>query len=411
MFDTGSGRLKLDARVPALIVRTGDPHWDYGGLATARSLGRLGVRVFALGREPELRVSRYLTAFLANALDVRGRVEESVGAVNSAIASIGGACVAIAGDDESAVLLAEQRHLLDSRLLTARSAATLPRRLSDKVSLGRICQNASIPYPRFLYSSDADEVLSFAFEVGYPVIAKSPAPYLRLTDIAVSNTQIVKTPEKLRDLVRKLPQGDRLFVQKYLHGPQAQVWYAAGYRSASHGAFVATGLKQLAHPASTGVGVLSVSKSRPQLVDLMSRLVADIDYVGPFDSDWVIDQKSGLPYLIDFNPRRGAQFRLFQDHRGMDIVRAAHLDLTGHRIDWEGQINGIVHEVENLALLHGSQALPSAHGAKRQHMQWSWWAVDDPRPAVAVAGQMVGAAARKLKHRVSSPPHREKESE
>jgi hypothetical protein len=31
---------------------------------------------------------------------------------------------------------------------------------------------------------------------------------------------------------------------------------------------------------------------------------------------------------LDFNPRVGAQFRLFEDDAGSDVVRALHLDLA-----------------------------------------------------------------------------------
>ena len=35
--------------------------------------------------------------------------------------------------------------------------------------------------------------------------------------------------------------------------------------------------------------------------------------------------------LLDFNPRLGAQFRLFRDWAGVDVVTAAYLDLTGQQ--------------------------------------------------------------------------------
>jgi len=41
---------------------------------------------------------------------------------------------------------------------------------------------------------------------------------------------------------------------------------------------------------------------------------------------------TGAYHLLDFNPRPGAQFRLFTDRAGTDVVRAQHLDLTGRAV-------------------------------------------------------------------------------
>src|SRR5690606_22750061 len=36
--------------------------------------------------------------------------------------------------------------------------------------------------------------------------------------------------------------------------------------------------------------------------------------------------------LVDFNPRIGGQFRLFENEAGIDVIRAMHLDLTGREV-------------------------------------------------------------------------------
>ena len=51
--------------------------------------------------------------------------------------------------------------------------------------------------------------------------------------------------------------------------------------------------------------------------------------------------------LLDFNPRLGAQFRVFRDTAGTDVALAAYLDLTDQPIPPGEQVNGRRFLVEN----------------------------------------------------------------
>src|SRR5262249_49275903 len=55
-------------------------------------------------------------------------------------------------------------------------------------------------------------------------------------------------------------------------------------------------------------------------------------YRGIMDLDIRFDARDGQYKLLDFNPRVGAQFRIFQNAAGIDVARAAHLDLTGRSL-------------------------------------------------------------------------------
>lgn len=396
--------LDLDTSVPALLVRTGAPMWDYGALATARTLGRLGIPVFVLSvrGEPELWSSRYVTAVVGSPLSPHADVAEQVAALNSAVSAIGAACVAIAGDDESAVLLAEQREAIDGALLSAPVSPQLPRRLSDKVTLGEVARMAGVPYPRYIDTDDPARLDAFAAEVGFPLIAKSPAPYARLTDQTVSRTTLITEPAGMLGLREAAQEGHRVFLQQYLMGPGTQTWYAAGVRAPfGQGHRVWTGQKLVAHPGATGVGVLNVARAFPELADHVSALCESLDYTGPFDTDWIVNRERETLHLIDFNPRRGAQFRTFRTDTGLDVVRATHLALTRREIDWGQQIMGIVHTVENLAVLHGPGAWPwSWQRMPREPVEYSWLGRDDRAPSRFVVQQTVRRAGRKLRAKI-----------
>jgi biotin carboxylase len=352
--------------------------------------------------ERELLASHYLTGIVGAPIDAGATTAAQVEHINAAVAAIGTRCVAIAGDDESAVLLAEQRPSIDSRLITASNEPTLPRSLSDKVALGQLAQSTGVPYPRFVVTKDPEELRAFAREAGAPLVLKSPAPFARLQDKAVSCTTVVHDLVALRPWEVAAEAGHEIFLQEYLMGPGVQSWYGAGVRAPGNQRQpVWTGRKMLAHPPMTGIGVVNVAAPKPDLAEYVDALCRHVGWIGPFDTDWIVDPRSGVLYLIDFNPRRGAQFRTFQTSTDVDVVRAAHLVLTGRRVPWGEQQFGLVHTVENLALLHGPKASPWRYRVGRHPIEFSWYARDDMAPARSLGSQMVGRVRRKVPTRFS----------
>jgi hypothetical protein len=69
------------------------------------------------------------------------------------------------------------------------------------------------------------------------------------------------------------------------------------------------------------------------------------------DLDYRLDLRDGEYKLLDFNPRVGAQFRVFEDEAAVDVVRALHLDLTGWPVCRRPQAEGRVFIVEHSDLL------------------------------------------------------------
>jgi D-aspartate ligase len=104
------------------------------------------------------------------------------------------------------------------------------------------------------------------------------------------------------------------------------------------------------------------------------------------DLDYRLDKRDGRYHLLDFNPRIGAQFRLFQDEGGIDVVRALHLDLTGRGICSGPQIEGRTFIVEIQDLLASVAQYRSVIGVKewllsvRSATEGAWCAVDDIFP-------------------------------
>jgi D-aspartate ligase len=117
-------------------------------------------------------------------------------------------------------------------------------------------------------------------------------------------------------------------------------------------------------------------------------LLHAIGYRGIMDLDYRLDLRDGEYKLLDFNPRVGAQFRVFEDDAGVDVVRALHLDLTGREVRRRPQSDGRVFVVEQsdlLASLGYHRAgdlslrswLSSLRGTRRE---LAWFSRDDLAP-------------------------------
>lgn len=120
---------------------------------------------------------------------------------------------------------------------------------------------------------------------------------------------------------------------------------------------------------------------------------------GVVDLDYRKDARDGQYKLLDFNPRLGAQFRLFRDDAGGDVALAAYLDLTGQAAAREAPptpVPGRRFVVENydpIAALRGWRDGDLNPGAwlrsLREADETAWFSRDDAAPFVLMCLWMV----------------------
>jgi predicted ATP-grasp superfamily ATP-dependent carboligase len=123
------------------------------------------------------------------------------------------------------------------------------------------------------------------------------------------------------------------------------------------------------------------------LRDSVTGLLRRLGYRGIADLDLRLDDRDGQYKLLDFNPRLGAQFRLFTGPGGLDIVRAAYLDLTGQPVTGADPVNGRSFMVESYDPLtaisywrRGELSLRAWLATTRTVDETAWFARDDMRP-------------------------------
>jgi D-aspartate ligase len=389
--------LALDRSVPGLVVKIGHYPLHHGGVGAIRSLGRLGVPVYAVteDRRTPAAASRYLTKGFVWPTTGLEDPEELVDGLLRIGRRIGRPTVLIPTDEEAAVLVAEHADVLADRFLTPRVDPALPRRLASKQGLYELCLAHGVPAPLTASPDGPGDLARFAAASRFPVVAKNREAFERRRRPAVRGTTRIAGPAELLALAAGWGERPGVVLQEYLPGESAEDWIVHGYFGADHAPrALFTGVKVRSWPPYAGMTACAYAVPNPELARMTAEFVARTGFCGTADLDWRLDRRDGRYKLLDFNPRVGAQFRLFQDTAGLDVVRAQHLDLTGRPVPGGRQCDGrrlVVENVDLPALLAYRRGRYSAPHAPRRATgtELAWLAADDPGPFLAMLARSV----------------------
>jgi D-aspartate ligase len=310
--------------------------------------------------------------------------------------------IAIPTDDEAAVLLAENSGELADWFVSPRVPGGLVRMLASKRGMQELCRRHGIPTPEARFPSSVDEVVAFAERALFPVVVKNVEPWIRLRAPAVAHTTVVATAAELIRLASRWPACPEVMIQEYIPRRHAEDWIFHAYCDRDSNCLVSfTGMKLRSWPPYSGVTTYARAMPNPTLDHQAASFCRQIGYCGVVDLGLRLDRRDGRYKLVDFNPRVGAQFRLFENQAGVDVIRALHLDLTGRHVPAGPQVDGRSLIVENLdapALIAyrrggGSARPPTPRSGKTE---LAWMAADDPLPFLAMAGRLAKPAALRL---------------
>jgi D-aspartate ligase len=402
----------IDVSTPAVVLKFDPNVMHHGGLGVIRSLGRSGVPVYGVheGRLAPAASSRYL----------RGRcfwrpspadTERVLAGLARLADFIGRPAVLITTDDAGAIFLAEHGGALRRSFLFPEPPPGLPRRLAGKYSLHEICRELGVPSPRTALPESAAAARDFGSMAGYPVVAKLTAPWK--APKGLRSTQVLSSSHDLGHVYEACARaGAGLMLQEFIPGGQGHDWFFHGYCDAAAKCRPAfTGIKERSYPPRAGLTSFGRSAANDSLRLGITSLLARIGYQGMLDLDIRQDARDGRYHLLDFNPRLGAQFRVFRDALGTDVVLAAYLDLTGQPVPIADQVDGRRFVVENYDPI---SALASWRAGELDPRSWlasvraadelAWFARDDLRPFGLMCVRMAARAVtrpitRKLSQR------------
>jgi D-aspartate ligase len=300
-----------DRHVPALLLKIGRYPLYSGGVAVVRTLGRLGVSVYAIteDRLTPAAVSRYCAGTFVWPVTAYEEPGHLAGRLRAVGQRLGRRTVVVPVDDEAAVLVAEHAEEL---FIFPRIDPGLPRRLASKQRLYEFCRQHDVPAPASICPASAHELAEFAAAAAFPVVVKNAEPWVRRRAPAVPHTTVMRTA---RELLAAAPFGNGrppgVIVQEYIPRDQAQDWIVHLYRATnSDCSHTFTGVKIRSWPLHNGATACAYTMANPELAQIAERFCQEIGFRGIADLDWRLDLRDGKYKLVDLNPRVGNQFRL-----------------------------------------------------------------------------------------------------
>jgi len=390
-----------DTEVPALLLKLGSYPLHHGGLGVIRSLGRCGVPVHAVteSRMTPVAFSRYVDRrFALPTTGMESGADVLPGLLDIG-RRIGRPSVLIPTDDEAAIAVADLGDALAEHFLVpSLDRPDVVRELASKKGMHDLCRAHGIRTAVSAFPDSLDEVLAYADSGTFPVVVKNRDAGERRRHPAVRATTIVATPEDLRELATEWHDPPNVILQEHIPAEDAEDWFAHLSIGPDDAATVFTGLKVRSFPPRAGVTTNAFAVQHDELTRLSADFARSVGFRGIGDLDWRWDEQAGVFKLVDFNPRVGAQFRLFEDSAGVDVVRAQHLALTGRAVPdgtFPEHRRFVVEDLDARARLvyRGDAEAPERVGAT----EWAWFAADDPLPVLPVlVGRARGAAGKVL---------------
>jgi predicted ATP-grasp superfamily ATP-dependent carboligase len=288
--------------------------------------------------------------------------------------------VLVPTDDLGAVLVSEHWDVLAETFVFPRQPMGLSRAVASKDGLYRLCKELGVPCPEAVFPSTRDDVEEFLARADFPVVVKRTNQWWVQQVTAVKSTTIVNSSDALLEICGEdedLSAGGLMF-QEYIPREHGEDWIFHGYCDESSDCLVGfTGIKLRSYPAYAGPTTLGRCVENQALRRQAEELFRRIKYRGIMDLDYRLDRRDGQYKLLDFNPRIGAQFRLFVDEAGIDVVRALHLDLAGRAVPRSSQVQGRRFMAEHYDVVAG-WAYHRDGGLTLRGWLRSVWRVEEP---------------------------------
>jgi D-aspartate ligase len=400
------------AAVPVLVLGIDHEVLPQNLVGIIRSLGRMGVPVYAVVKDRFTpgAVSRYLTGAFTWPKPGRDtqRLLEGMAIISE---RLNRPAIVIPTDDFAAIFLAEQAATLQQWFLFPQPPPTLPRTLANKRELCLLCKRMGVACPEAVFPASIAEVREFVKHAAFPVVVKAAEGWL--LPPGVRSTSIARNPEQLYAIYRSAesPHGPNLIFQEYIAPAYGEDWFYHGYCNGRSGCGVGfTGRKLRSYPPFAGSTTLGKAVVNQPLRQQAEALLQAVSYSGIVDLDYRFDKRDGQYKLVDFNPRIGAQFRLFEDDAGVDVARALYLDLTGRCVRASQSLDSrtFVVEFHDLAaslgyLRQGALTFHEWRLSLKGTKEWAWSCRDDPLPFLAVCMRLLLRVVEKVLRLRSAP--------
>jgi D-aspartate ligase len=385
---------EFDVATPVVVLNA-----KLAALGIMRSLGKKGVRVFAVDSNPRLSAlrSRYCAGHLS--LDLcADDTDETVRRLLEFGRTLGKKPVLFWTSDETAVLAARYRRELAEGYLLPQNDVELIDELQNKAGMHRLALRHGVPAPRTEFPKSEAEALAAAQQITFPVMVKAIIGS-RLFARTGKKMELAHDIDQLMRLYREMedPEDPNLMFQEAIPGSDDQVYIFNGYFDADSNCLNPyTGHKIRQYPVHVGCASLGICRWNEEVARITQKFMKDLGYRGILDIGYRLDPRDGKYKVLDVNPRIGQAFRIFVGTKNEDVCRDMYLDLTGQPLErstpregrrWMIEDFDVVssYEYRQEGTLTFGEWLRSLKGL--EEFAWWWWR--DPVPFMLMAGEFL----------------------
>ncbi len=382
----------IDSRVPVVVIyREGD-----AAVAVARTLGRLGIRVYLIAQEG-VPSPDWSSRYWANRIrwDFSRSEEELVSFLLDVGATIradhGTSAILFTLSDWIAIFIERNSDALREQFVFPQPERPVIRTLLNKWEMHLLAQEHHIPTPAAAHPASFDEIDEFLARTDFPILIKAAEKYVG----DPPRTRMIRSRQELVEEVGDRGAGGEplnLVLQEYIPGDIDSVWMCNGYFGADPDRDVTFTGKKLRQLSAAGIATLAICVPNETVDAQTRRLMRGVGYRGCVGIGWRYDDRDGRYKLLDVNARLSGVFRLFEGTNEMDIARICYLDLTGQEVPatalrpgrkWmrEEDFRVAATSVRS-GQLTIAEWVSSIRGIRERH----WLAADDPLPFLARLG-------------------------
>lgn len=308
--------------LPAAIIVGGDAN----ALSVARSLGRRGIRVFALN-EPRaaVRYSRHCTWLEAAG---SGAAEWLRYLLGPAMDRLHGA-VLLAASDSAVMMLARHRAALQRRFVLDLSDPDAQLTMLDKLETYRVAREAGVPTPAIWEVDRSTDIAALRQALLFPLLVKPRMSHLFERRFG-TKFFVVRDLHELDSALGRAAQAELdVLLMELVPGPDSLLCSYYTYLD-QHGEAVFDFTKRVIrrHPVGMGTGCLHVTDEVPLVKEHALRLFRRAGLRGVANAEFKQDPRTGELKLIECNARFTAANCLLAS-AGIDLAYLVYARAVG----------------------------------------------------------------------------------
>jgi predicted ATP-grasp superfamily ATP-dependent carboligase len=307
------------------------------GLSVIRSLGTKGIPIIGLDKDKNQLglYSKYCNKNIAP--DPFLEEKEYIDFLVEIGQLLNDKGVLIPSSDIESLAILKNKTKLEKYYHFIMSDLPVSEKLINKILFYKTLEKLEIKHPKTYYAKNEEEVMEISKEIKYPCIIKPAIScYFRLDFDA--KVVVVNSKEELYYNWIKLKEcNHETLIQEIIYGEAEKMHGLNAYYGkdfCSENVFMYQRIREWPH--FFGNGSFLKKTYEPELKNIVSDLIKNIQYFGIIDAEFKKDEKDGSFKLLEINSRPWMQYS-FSAAYGCDVGYFAYMDAVGKTIEKQSE--------------------------------------------------------------------------